>query len=70
MRRGFASLARNASFFAPALIAVWLFQEACVYLAGQLAPGILGGFFTTAIPLLGCVALSVEAWRSGRLAKS
>jgi len=49
------------------LAGFWAFQEACVYLARALAPGPLAGFFTTAIPLLGCVAFPIEAWRSGRL---
>ena len=69
LRRGFSTLGANAGFFLPALTGIWLFQEACVYLASQLAPGVFAGFFTTAIPLLGCVALPVEAWRSGRLSK-
>lgn len=68
LRLGFRTLADNVVFFVPALIGVWLFQEAAVYLARSLAPGVaLAGFFTTAIPLLGCVALPIEAWREGRL---
>ena len=70
LRRGFVSLGANIGFFVPALIGIWLFQEACVFLVGQLLPGVLGGFLTTAVPLFGCVALPIEAWRSGRLAKT
>ncbi|MDD5302751.1 MAG: hypothetical protein PHS14_06530 [Elusimicrobia bacterium] len=57
----------NLGFFFLLLAGFWLFQEACVFLARALAPGPLSGFFTTAIPLLGCVAFPIEAWRSGRL---
>jgi hypothetical protein len=70
LRLGFRTLKANAGFFAAVLLGVWFFQEACVYLARSLAPGVLSGFFTTAIPLLGCVALPIEAWRSGRLKKA
>ncbi len=70
LKLGFSSAVGGAGFLIPALIGVWLFQEACVFLAGQLSPGILGGFVTTAVPLLGCVALPIEAWRSGRLKKA
>jgi len=57
----------NLGYFFAMLASVWVFQEACVYLARSLAPGPITGFFTTAIPLVGCVALPIEAWRSGRL---
>lgn len=67
LKLGFAAVLSNAGFFVPALTGVWLFQEACVYLARSLAPGLLAGFLTAAVPLLGCVALPIEAWRSGRL---
>lgn len=70
LKLGFSAAAGGAGFLVPALVGVWVFQEACVYLAGQLSPGILGGFVTTAVPLLGCVALPIEAWRSGRLQKA
>jgi hypothetical protein len=63
-------LCANFWYFFAMLSAVWLFQEACVYLSRSLAPGMLSGFFTTAIPLLGCVALPIEAWRTGRLKKA
>lgn len=64
---GYRALWANLGFFFVALIGIWLFQEACVFLSRSLAPGLLAGFVTTAIPLLGCVALPIEAWRSGRL---
>jgi hypothetical protein len=67
LKLGLATVLSSAGFLVPAMIGVWLFQEACVFLAGQLSPGLLGGFVTTAVPLLGCVALPIEAWRSGRL---
>jgi hypothetical protein len=67
---GWRVLWANAGFFFLVLAGFWVFQEACVYLARTLAPGLLAGFFTTAIPLLGCVAFPIEAWRSGRLAKA
>lgn len=57
----------NAGFFLVLLAGFWLFQEACVFLSRVLAPGLFTGFFTTVIPLIGCVAVPVEAWRSGRL---
>ena len=60
----------NFGYFFVMLCGLWLFQEACVFLARSLAPGLLTGFLTTAIPLLGCVALPIEAWRSGRLKKA
>ncbi len=60
----------NLGFFFLLLGGCWLFQEACVFLARSLAPGLLGGFFTTVIPLFGAVAFPVEAWRSGRLRKA
>lgn len=67
LRLGFRTVALNAGFFLPALAGVWLFQEACVYLARSLFPGPLSGVLTTAVPLLGAVALPIEAWRAGRL---
>ena len=71
LKLGARSVAANAGWFLPVFAGLWLFQEGCVYLAKQLAPGLLfAGFFTTALPLLGCVALPVEAWRSGTLSKS
>ena len=70
LRLGFSTLYKNAAFFAPALLGAWLFEEACVYLARTLAPGLLGAYLTTAIPLLGCVAIPLEAWRAGRLSKA
>jgi len=57
----------NLGFFLLLLAGFWVFQEMGVYLARSLAPGPLSGFFTTAVPLIGCVAFPVEAWRSGRL---
>lgn len=57
----------NAGFFFLLLAGFWLFQEACVFLTRALAPGLFTGFFTTVIPLLGCVAFPIEAWRTGRL---
>lgn len=57
----------NLGFFFLLLSGFWIFQEACVFLARSLVPGLLSGFFTTAIPLAGCVAFPIEAWRSGRL---
>lgn len=63
-------LGRNLGFFFLLLAGFWAFQEACVYLSRALAPGPLAGVFTTAIPLLGCVAFPIEAWRSGRLGKA
>lgn len=59
----------NRGFFCLLLAGLWIFQEACVFLAHRLAPGLLPGFFTVVIPLLGCVALPIAAWRSGRLAR-
>lgn len=67
LKFAFAALWRNAWFFLLLLGSFWLIQEACVYLSRQLFPGILSGFFTTAIPLLGCVAFPIESWRAGRL---
>jgi len=49
---------------------LWVFQEAGVFLARSLAEGLLSGFLTTVIPLFGCVALPIQAWRSGRLKKA
>ncbi|MBI5245580.1 MAG: hypothetical protein HY923_00235 [Elusimicrobia bacterium] len=70
LKLGARSVAANAGWLLRLFIGLWLFQEACVYLAKQLAPGfVLAGFFTTAIPLFGCVALPIEAWRSGTLSK-
>ncbi|MDP3544137.1 MAG: hypothetical protein Q8T11_16845 [Elusimicrobiota bacterium] len=60
-------LGANALFFFLALAGFWAFQEMCVILTRALAPGMLSGFFTTIVPLLGCVAFPIEAWRSGRL---
>jgi hypothetical protein len=60
----------NLRFMSLMLIGLWIFQEACVYLARSLSPGFVSAFVTTAIPLLGCVALPIEAWRSGRLKKA
>jgi len=59
----------NILFFSLALVGLWIFQEACVFLTRTLVPGQLAGFVTTVIPLLGCVALPITAWRSGRLGK-
>jgi hypothetical protein len=71
MGAGTRAVAARGGWFLGAFVGLWLFQEACVYLANQLAPGLLiAGFVTTALPLLGCVALPVEAWRAGRLEKS
>lgn len=67
LRLGFGSAARGAAFLLPAMAAVWVVQEFTVYLAGALAPGALGTFTTIAVPLLGCVALPIEALRAGRL---
>jgi hypothetical protein len=64
---GVRSLWANAGFFLLLLAGFWLFQEACVFLTRSLAPGLFTGFFTTVIPLVGCVACPIEAWRSGRL---
>lgn len=60
-------LLANAGFFLLLLAGFWIFQEACVFLTRALAPGLLDRFFTTVIPLFGCVAFPIEAWRSGRL---
>jgi hypothetical protein len=70
LRLGAGVLWANFGYFFAVLCALWLFQEACVYLSRSLAPGPITGFFTTAIPLLGCVAFPIEAWRSGRLKKA
>ncbi|MDO8756463.1 MAG: hypothetical protein Q7J64_00480 [Elusimicrobiota bacterium] len=64
---GVRTVAANAGFFFLTLTGLWIFQEACVFLARTLAPGPLAGLITTVIPLLGAVALPIEAWRSGRL---
>ncbi len=69
LRLGVRTLWENLGFFCVALVGFWIFQEACAFLARSLAPGPLAGFFTTAIPLVGCVALPIEAWRSGRLTR-
>ncbi len=69
LRLGVRTLWANRGFFCFALIGFWVFQEACAFLARSLAPGLLPGFVTTAIPLIGCVALPIEAWRSGRLTR-
>lgn len=66
---GIRTVGANLGFFFLALVGLWVFQEACVFLARSLAPGLLPGFFTTAIALVGCVALPIEAWRSGRLTR-
>ncbi len=66
---GARAVAANAGFFLLAFTGLWLLQEACVFLANSLAPGLsLAGLVTMALPLLGAVALPIEAWRSGRLA--
>ncbi|MEK7233356.1 MAG: hypothetical protein AAB268_06045 [Elusimicrobiota bacterium] len=57
----------NLGFFFLAFAGVWVMQEACVFLARSFALGLLAGFFTTSIPLLGAVALPIEAWRCARL---
>lgn len=67
---GARALWANLGFFFLLLAGFWVFQEACVFLARSLAPGLLSGFFTTAIPLLGCVAFPIEAWRCGHLNKT
>lgn len=65
---GMRTVAANAGYFLLMMGGLWLFQEACVFLASSLAPSLpLAGIVTTAIPLLGAVALPMEAWRSGRL---
>lgn len=65
---GMWTVVANAGYFLLMLGGLWLFQEACVFLASSLAPGLqLAGLVTTVIPLLGAVALPMEAWRSGRL---
>ncbi len=64
---GFGSAARGAAFLLPAMTAVWAVQECAVYVAGALLPGVVGSFITIAVPLLGCVALPLEARRAGRL---
>ena len=68
---GARAVAANAGWFLRVFAGLWLFQEGCVYLAKQLAPGLMiAGLVTTVLPLLGCVALPIEAWRSGRLSKA
>jgi hypothetical protein len=70
LKAGARDVAANPGWFLRVFLALWLFQEACVYLANQLAPGLLiAGFVTTAFPLLGCVALPLEARRTGALKK-
>lgn len=70
LKLGGRAVAENFGFFLPAFAALWIFQEACVFLANALAPNLpLTGVVTTALPLLGCVALPVEAWRTGRLGR-
>jgi hypothetical protein len=64
---GARALWSNFGFFFLLLGGFWLFQEAATFLARALAPGPLVGLLTTAIPLAGCVAFPIEAWRSGRL---
>lgn len=66
---GARTLWANLGFFFLLLAGFWVFQEACVFLSRSLAPGLLSGFFATAIPLFGAVAFPIEAWRSGRLSK-
>lgn len=66
---GARTLRANFKFFFLLLAGFWVFQEACVFLARTLAPGLVSGFVTTAIPLFGAVAFPIEAWRSGRLSK-
>lgn len=70
LRLGAGSVFSNLVFFFLLLGGFWLFQEAAVFLSRTLVPGPLAAFFTTAIPLLGCVAFPIEAWRSGRLNKA
>ncbi|UPT72689.1 MAG: hypothetical protein M0D55_12140 [Elusimicrobiota bacterium] len=36
--QGFGDAARGAGFLVPAMIAVWVVQEACIFLSAQLAP--------------------------------
>ncbi len=69
LRLGARTVLSNTAFFLVLLGGLWVFQEACVFLARTLAPGLLSGFLTTAIPLFGCVAAPIEAWRSGRLTR-
>ncbi|MBI4060910.1 MAG: hypothetical protein HY403_05710 [Elusimicrobia bacterium] len=64
---GARALRANPGFFLPLLAGLWLVQETCVFFARPLAPGVLDVLVTTAIALIGCVALPIEAWRSGRL---
>lgn len=68
LKLGARALRKNGLFFAALLGCTWLFQELGVFLARSLAPGLLAGIITTAVPLIGCVALPIEAWRTGRLA--
>ncbi len=67
---GARALWANRGFFLLLLGAFWMFQEMSVYLARTLAPGMLASLVTTVIPLIGCVAFPIEAWRSGRLKKA
>lgn len=64
---GFKTLWANAGFFALLLPAAWVLQEACAFAARAAGLGIVSGVFTTAIPLLACVAAPIEAWRAGTL---
>lgn len=67
LRLGARTVGANTRFFLGALAAVWLIQEACVIVSRAVAPALLTDFLTTLIPLFGCIAVPIEAWRSGRL---
>ena len=67
LKRALGPLAANAGFFLAAGLGVWLAQEAAVYVSRLLFLGFLSAFLSSAIPLFGCVGLTIEAWRSGRL---
>ncbi len=69
LKRALRPLAGNAGFFLGAALGVWLAQETAVYVSRLVFLGFLSAFLSSAIPLFGCVGLTIEAWRSGRLAK-
>lgn len=67
LAHGFASAARGIAFLGPMLLGVWAVQELLSVVTRTLAPGPIGAFTAIAVPLLGCVALPLEARRAGRL---
>ncbi|MEK7389547.1 MAG: hypothetical protein AAB036_07600 [Elusimicrobiota bacterium] len=63
-RHGWSLVRGNAGFFAATLGATLLLQETSAYF---LRATVLADVFSTIVPLIGCVAVTLEAGRSARL---